>query len=59
MGENLQGVSKEELVDFLKNNLRLSYKAPTNNYGHKSSAELTLTLEGEEISTVYIDFDEN
>jgi len=46
---------KEELVEFLKNNLKLEYKKSGGEYGTHVFKEVILTLGDEEISSIFIE----
>ena len=48
-------MSKEELIEFLKNNLRLKYEKSGNAYGSHEFKEVKLMIGEEEISSIWIE----
>lgn len=45
----------EELKEYLKNNLKLEYEVTGGSFGSTVIKEVKLVLEGEEISSIYLD----
>lgn len=49
------GLTQDNLKEYLRNNLRMSYEVSGGLYGTHVFKEIKLLLEGEEISSIYID----
>lgn len=48
-------MDKQELINFLKENLELEYEITRGSYGSKDFKEIKLILCGSEISSIFID----
>lgn len=51
----MTGITQEELIEFLKDNLKIRYESNSGSYGTGAYKVIKLELCGEEISETYLD----